>query len=75
MEEVVGYLFNLEVQVNQAPQVGLMTGQDGAPVDAESLLAGFDHQPQVESKGLKPRRADNLTYTAPDETGEATARR
>ncbi|WP_446721283.1 preprotein translocase subunit SecA [Luteococcus sp. H101] len=72
MEEVVGFLFNLEVQVNQEPQVGLVTGQDGQAVDVDSML---DSQPKIEAKGLAPRRAQELTYTAPDETGEAEARR
>lgn len=40
MEEVVGYLFNLEVRVEpNSPQVGVVTGADGAAVTAESLLA------------------------------------
>ncbi|MEL4506066.1 preprotein translocase subunit SecA [Luteococcus sp. H138] len=72
MEEVVGFLFNLEVQVNQEPQVGLMTGEDGQAVDVDSLL-GQQKAPQIEAKGLAPRRAQQLTYTAPDEQGEAEA--
>lgn len=74
MEEVVGFLFNLEVQVNQEPQVGLVTGSDGQAVDVDSLMGGVD-QPQIQAKGLGGKRAQNLTYTAPDELGEAEARR
>jgi len=61
MEEVVGFLFNLEVQVEQRPAVGVVTDEGGAPVEVGALLA----------KGLAPR-ADNrpLTYIAPDETGD-----
>ena len=32
MEEVVGFVFHLEVEVNQAPQVGVVTRADGAPM-------------------------------------------
>ena len=39
MEEVVGYLFNLEVHVEPAPQVGIVAGPNGAPVTAGTLLA------------------------------------
>ncbi|WP_420177059.1 preprotein translocase subunit SecA [Luteococcus sp. OSA5] len=73
MEEVVGFLFNLEVQVNQTPQVGLVTGEDGQAVDVDSLLGKA--APQIEAKGLGARRAQNLTYSAPDEQGEVQARR
>jgi len=77
MEEVVGYLFNLEVQVNDAPQVGLVTDESGQPLDADAMLAhaGQVHAAQIQAKGLGGQRNDNLTYTSPDETGEAEARR
>lgn len=86
MEEVVGFLFNLEVQVNDSPQVGLVTGSDGQAVDVDSLLGGVEAQsapqggaigaPRIEAKGLGERRQpQNLTYSAPDEQGEAEARR
>ena len=56
-EEVVGFLFNLEIETG--PQVGLVTDDGGNPVTADSVLP----------KGNRPRRA--LTYSAPDEQGEA----
>ena len=63
------------MQVN-APQVGLVTGEDGQALDADSLLARATQAgAQIEAKGLAGHRAENLTYTAPDETGEAEARR
>ncbi|MCW3157436.1 preprotein translocase subunit SecA [Micropruina sonneratiae] len=37
MEEVVGFLFNLEVNVQQQPQVGLQTDAAGVPMSAEVL--------------------------------------
>ena len=39
MEEVVGYLFNLEVRVEPTPEVGAIAGADGSAVTADSLLA------------------------------------
>lgn len=56
-EEVVGFLFNLEIETS--PEVGLVTDDGGQPVTADSVLP----------KENRPRRA--LTYSAPDEQGEA----
>ncbi|MDO4784188.1 MAG: preprotein translocase subunit SecA [Propionibacteriaceae bacterium] len=62
MEEVVGYLFNLEVTLAQ-PKVGLVTDESGKPVDVGAA---------VTAKGLGASAPqDRLTYSAPDETGEA----
>lgn len=62
MEEVVGYLFNLEVTMAQ-PKVGLVTDESGQPVDVGAV---------VTAKGLGGSSSPNrLTYSAPDETGEA----
>ncbi len=56
-EESVGYLFNLEVEVEDTP-----ADQDG-PVDGE--------HPQIVAKGLgQPRRPAQLQYTAPTVDGE-----
>uniref|UniRef100_UPI00194319DE preprotein translocase subunit SecA n=1 Tax=Aestuariimicrobium ganziense TaxID=2773677 RepID=UPI00194319DE len=97
MEEVVGYLFNLEVQT-QVPQVGLvgsgrpmvLSGGDGDTdeelaqdaVDLpEEAVAALDQanqrraRPVIGAKGLGGRQASNLSYSAPDESGEATTRR
>ncbi|RMB60320.1 preprotein translocase subunit SecA [Tessaracoccus antarcticus] len=86
-EQVVGLLFNLEVkQAEPAARVGLVTGADGAPVDVlgrvNAANAATDDQPeQAEAhqpaaplaKGLGGKKPDNLSYSAPDESGEATA--
>lgn len=64
MEEVVGYLFNLQVTFAE-PQVGLVTDQSGAAVDVVSQASGT----KVSAKGLGGRKSENLTYSAPDETG------
>ena len=99
MEEVVGYLFNLQVQVEPAaPQVGLVAGSNGRPVTAGDLLASgpdddvpdlgteaFEQhrlpmteepelmkRPALKAKGLQPKAARPMAYSAPSETGEAT---
>jgi preprotein translocase subunit SecA len=85
MEEVVGYLFNLEVRVEQpAPQVGLVTSGDGEAVTAESLLSdareaapvaetSVTKRPALKAKGLqRSAAATPLAYSAPDESGEVT---
>lgn len=73
MEEVVGYLFNLEVQVEDEPAVQVQTGSDGQALDVDQLLAGASQaRPRVEAKGLgAQKRAANLNYSAPDEQGDA----
>jgi preprotein translocase subunit SecA len=98
MEEVVGYLFNLQVQVEPAtPQPGLVAGPNGAPVTAGDLLASgpddeapdlgtesFDthtlpapepptltRRPSLKAKGLEPKAARPMAYSAPSESGEA----
>jgi preprotein translocase subunit SecA len=55
-EESVGYLFNLEVEVQDTP------AEDGEPVDGE--------HPQIVAKGLaQPQRPAQLQYTAPTVDG------
>ncbi|WP_217206245.1 preprotein translocase subunit SecA [Streptomyces sp. AC550_RSS872] len=72
-EESVGYLFNLEVQVEQ--QVEEVPVEDAKPVadlekkDAVPAQAGG--RPEIRAKGLEaPRRPDRLHYTAPKVDGE-----
>ncbi|MFE5923897.1 preprotein translocase subunit SecA [Streptomyces sp. NPDC002285] len=72
-EESVGYLFNLEVQVEQ--QVEEVPVEDAKPVadlekkDAVPAQAGS--RPEIRAKGLEaPRRPDRLHYTAPKVDGE-----
>ncbi len=65
LEEVVGYLFNLEVSIEPTPQpqpVGVHVDGGGAPATARSLL-GQDAEPT-------PRHA--LNYSGPDESGQAS---
>ncbi|PIF02833.1 MAG: preprotein translocase subunit SecA [Propionibacterium sp.] len=62
MEEVVGFLFNIDVEADK-PKVGLVTDDDGTPVD----FVG-----QLSAKGLEAEKPKNLTYSAPDEQGDKT---
>ncbi|MCC2592791.1 preprotein translocase subunit SecA [Tessaracoccus sp. OS52] len=83
-EQVVGLLFNLEVNKPEpAVSVGLVTDGEGAPVDVLGKVSrgageDVDGAPADEptprtplAKGLEAREQENLSYTAPDETGEA----
>ena len=82
MEEVVGFLFNLEVTVRKQPEepaVAVVTDDEGEAVTVGDLTAGLDtgdaeptdeHAPLA--RGLERKADTNLTYSAPDESGEAT---
>nr|WP_255521260.1 preprotein translocase subunit SecA [Tessaracoccus sp. SD287] len=77
MEEVVGYLFNLEVKT-EVEGVGLV---DQPNLPTPSAPADEDVPVKPLAKGLGGRKAANLSYSAPDEQGgtevkrEATAAR
>ncbi|WP_166133196.1 preprotein translocase subunit SecA [Nocardioides ochotonae] len=71
-EEAVGFLFNLEVTVEEESD-GLVEEEPEVvepmrqPVPAEAPAS-----PQIKAKGLEaPRPPQNLTYSAPSEDGEA----
>ncbi|MEV8038768.1 preprotein translocase subunit SecA [Streptomyces sp. NPDC002742] len=69
-EESVGYLFNLEVQVEQ--QVEEVLVEDSAPSLAkkEAVPAG-GMRPEIRAKGLDaPQRPDRLHFSAPTVDGE-----
>ena len=78
-EESVGFLFNLEVQVDDdaddADDIQIVAGS----VDSEAEVAEAAAEqarrdaPQIRAKGLEaPRRPQNLSYSAPSEDGEAS---
>ncbi|HEX6248415.1 MAG TPA: preprotein translocase subunit SecA [Nocardioidaceae bacterium] len=74
-EESVGYLFNLEVQVEEPPseeeQAELSALGAGAAI-AQAATAQQAVAPQIVAKGLEaPKKPENLSYTGPDEIGEA----
>ena len=64
MEEVVGFVFHLEVEVEQAsdaePAVGIVTGEDGLPVQVAAAAAGSNGQ---------DRAQQHLIESGPDPDG------
>lgn len=81
-EESVGFLFNLQVEVDEEEpaeepaevpaelQGAAAVLGDGRPV--VDLAEAQSHAPQIRAKGLEPRRQpQNLSYSAPAEDGEA----
>ncbi|WP_406330485.1 preprotein translocase subunit SecA [Streptomyces sp. NBC_00203] len=68
-EESVGYLFNLEVQVEQ--QVEEVPVEDSAPsLDKEDVVTA-GARPEIRAKGLDaPQRPDRLHFSAPTVDGE-----
>ncbi|RBM21473.1 preprotein translocase subunit SecA [Streptomyces sp. PT12] len=79
-EESVGYLFNLEVQVErQVEQVPVQGGEKAAPAAGkqeapqEAVPAGAAQggaRPAIRAKGLEtPKRADRLHFSAPTVDG------
>ncbi|MDQ6688813.1 MAG: SEC-C metal-binding domain-containing protein, partial [Actinomycetota bacterium] len=62
-EETVGFLFNLEVQLEEEPE----------PADDQQpeLAADGEHQPHILARGLEtPKAPANLAYSAPSEDGQ-----
>jgi preprotein translocase subunit SecA len=71
-EESVGFLFNLEVQVEEEPPP--MEEADFGDAVAQAAAAGAV-APNLLAKGLeRPRQPQNLSYSAPTEVGEAEVR-
>jgi preprotein translocase subunit SecA len=75
-EESVGFLFNLEVQVEQQVEevpVDAVPDQEGAPSleKQDAVPAGAGARPEIRAKGLEaPQRPDRLHFTAPSVDGE-----
>jgi len=79
-EESVGYLFNVEVEVEETPAIQLTptaapafgeAAQEAAvPVAAAAEPVGSS-VPHLSAKGLGPQRPQRLEYTAPTVDGEA----
>jgi preprotein translocase subunit SecA len=84
-EESVGFLFNLEVQVETDDPDGLDDGSgavsDEADADSQPLLdsaapaggtaSDGEGHPQIHAKGLAPSGPRELTYAAPSADGDA----
>ena len=64
MEEVVGFVFHIEVQVTESPQVGVVTDADGAPVQIGA--AGRNGK-------SRPERDRHLVESGPDPDGPGVA--
>jgi preprotein translocase subunit SecA len=85
-EETVGFLFNLEVQVDEELDAEDELEEDLRPanavtdtLDAPQVHVHDDHahlhHPHIRAKGLQTAKApEKLTYTAPSEDGEAEVR-
>ncbi|MCE4945758.1 MULTISPECIES: preprotein translocase subunit SecA [Streptomyces] len=71
-EESVGYLFNLEVQVEQ--QVEEVPVEESADVAEEAVPAAAGAgRPEIHAKGLEaPQRPDRLHFTAPKVDGDGS---
>ena len=68
-EESVGYLFNLEVQVE--PEEPVLADEIEVGPALAQAAASHDH-PLITAKGLdRPKQPQNLSYSAPSEVGEA----
>ncbi|SEF95974.1 protein translocase subunit secA [Thermomonospora echinospora] len=85
-EESVGYLFNLEVEVEEqppAPTVGAKpvavasTAKDTVPSDTEEAAEeAAEEAPAIHAKGLEePKRPKKLDYSAPTVDGEGGVER
>jgi preprotein translocase subunit SecA len=78
--EVVGYLFNLEVQVDEEvePEEEVEPMRQPLPVADGQAADGHpdgQHAPQIRAKGLqRPQAPQKLTYAGPTETGEVEQR-
>jgi preprotein translocase subunit SecA len=64
MEEVVGFVFHLEVEVEQAPAVGVVAGADGLPLQIGAEAGSANGQ------GRKP---SHLIESGPDPDGPGVA--
>ena len=81
-EQIIGMLFNLQVTQPEPVSVGVVTDAEGKPEDVlgkVTALAEAETKPAEPAaplaKGLGGKRQENLTYSAPDESGEATTSR
>jgi preprotein translocase subunit SecA len=67
-EESVGYLFNLEVQVEEEPAE--VAEEEFGPAVAQAAAASVE-TPTILAKGLeRPKQPQHLSYSAPTEVGE-----
>jgi preprotein translocase subunit SecA len=72
-EESVGYMFNLEVQVDdEADEAAAEEIEVGPALAQAAASSGLHDHPSIHAKGLDaPSRPQNLSYSAPSEDGDA----
>lgn len=75
MEEVVGYVFHLDVEVQQAPQVGVITGSDGQAVQigagrTDGGANGHDRSRHLVESGPDPDGPGVAVHAVDDEEPE-----
>jgi preprotein translocase subunit SecA len=71
MEEVVGYVFHLDVEVQEAPQVGVVTDSDGQAVQIGSGQIGAGRTDSGSQNGHD--RGRHLVESGPDPDGPGVA--
>jgi preprotein translocase subunit SecA len=67
MEEVVGYIFHLEVEVQETPAVGVVTDSDGRAVRIGAS------RPQAGTRNGHDRASRHLVESGPDPDGPGVA--
>jgi preprotein translocase subunit SecA len=72
MEEVVGYVFHLEVEVQQAPAVGVVTDSDGQAVQIGAGQIGAGRTDSGSRNG-HDRAGRHLVESGPDPDGPGVA--
>ena len=75
-EETVGYLFNAQVEVEEADEeeaVELPSGLVDATASAAFATQGASGSPEISAKGLGPQRPQNMQLTAPSIDGAGGA--
>lgn len=74
-EEAVGFLFNLEVAVEEEPEDEVEVEEAFEPLMQPEGSSQRAAVPTIKAKGLeRPSQPQNLSYSAPDEGGEAEVR-
>ncbi|MEU5544078.1 preprotein translocase subunit SecA [Streptomyces sioyaensis] len=73
-EESVGYLFNLEVQVEQhVEEVPVEEAQTSLDKDLQDAVPAGAARPEIHAKGLEaPQRPDRLHFSAPKVDGDGS---
>jgi preprotein translocase subunit SecA len=74
-EESVGYLFNLEVQIEPEPEMLDVEANEEFGAAVAQAAAAANVHPQILAKGLEaPKQPQHLSYSAPAEGGDAEVR-